>query len=731
MQRLKTRTARRPIEAARDSQGVPHVWADSWPDALYGLGYVQALDRRTQILFGRIVAQGRSAELLDDSPAARERDRFFLRAGLELPLAEEAAALPAERQQELQAFADGVNDGLAAAGRSIAMRAVRLKPQPWTIEAVMLMGSLLTFGGLALGQQRAERTILDLILSGVDPERLKELHRPYLDEVDFGAIHGLKTRNHLSDSFLESLGVLPFCGGSNAWAISAAKSASGGAMLAADPHLEIGRLPATWHEAVLHWQGRYMMGAALPGTPMFAVARHDRLAWGVTYSMADTSDFFIEDCRTVEGRVQYRRGEAWHDFKIRSATIQGRKDGAENVTVYTSDVGTLEGDPKATGDGSYLALGWSGKWSNIGEAVTTWLRLPNCSTVRDGMDLVRNCQQPPLVWLFADQGGHIGQQMSGRVPRRSPGVSGLAPVPAWRVDQHWQGWIPPEDLPQAYDPPCGYIVTANEDLNTPGQPHIATLPAADYRYRRLTEMVADNERVTRADCQAMQYDVTSLQARDLLAIFLPHIPAGPWRSALETWDQRFTTDSREATVFMRFYLTLLSRVFGQDVAAGGVGHARFLYLTTQAPFTLVILNNVDRILKDRNSAWWAGRGPASLLSSLTTAPPATTWGAMNWLTLRNVFLDNALGGWLGLHVERMPLAGCNATPHQGHIGRLHKSQHSYAPSYHFIADMGTPHAWTNLPGGPSEKAFSKWYKSDLKLWLRGEYKVLDGHARRE
>ena len=49
---------------------------------------------------------------------------------------------------------------------------------------------------------------------------------------------------------------------------------------------------------------------------------------------------------------------------------------------------------------------------------------------------------------------------------------------------------------------------------------------------------------------------------------------------------------------------------------------------------------------------------------------------------------------------------------------------TFAPSYHFVTDMGKDEAWTNLPGGPSESRFSKFYKNDLDLWFNGKYKRL-------
>ncbi|MEZ6068708.1 MAG: penicillin acylase family protein [Pirellulales bacterium] len=80
-------------------------------------------------------------------------------------------------------------------------------------------------------------------------------------------------------------------------------------------------------------------------------------------------------------------------------------------------------------------------------------------------------------------------------------------------------------------------------------------------------------------------------------------------------------------------------------------------------------------------------------------------------------------GRLGFHTADLPMPGCHATPFQGHLLRA-GARNDVRASYHFVTDMGTDEAWTNLPGGPSESTFSKWYKSDIPLWSAGKYKRL-------
>ena len=321
MRPLQLKHAQRHFAVSRDDAGVPHITAESWREAIYGLGYMHALDRPTQMLFARSIAAGRSAETIADRAELAETDRFFRRAGLSLRLQEEVRQLDDDTFAQLTAYCEGVNDGMQESGRTLAMWATGFQPTPWNQEAVLLIGNLLSYGGLAVGQQQNERLLLELIQAGVDDALMTELFAPQLDHADFELLRRVKISRQLTDEALELIIDLPRLAGSNAWAVAPSRSASGGALLASDPHLEINRLPAIWYEAVLHWDSHYVLGASLPGCPLFAVARTERLAWGVTYMKGDTSDYFVEDCRRSDTAWQYRRGDDWHDFAVREETI--------------------------------------------------------------------------------------------------------------------------------------------------------------------------------------------------------------------------------------------------------------------------------------------------------------------------------------------------------------------------------------------------------------------------
>ena len=683
MEAISVTGARVDFEAVRDDGGTPHVTADNWEDALYALGYLHATDRPTQIVFARAVASGRAAERIGDTPQLVETDRFFRRVGLHMNLDAELEHLRESTREQLDHYCEGVNDGLQASGRSLPMWVTGFHPRPWNREAVLSIGNLLSFAGLAVAAQENERIMLELVQSGVRDELLRELMAPYLDDIDFEPLREIKMERMLSDDALEMLADLPRLAGSNAWAVAPRRSATGGALLASDPHLEVNRLPAIWYEVALHWgDDNYAMGASLPGCPLLAVGRTPKLSWGVTYLHADTSDYFVEECRQKdEGSWQYRRGEEWLDFCVREESIERKGKPAELMRVYENPQGTMRLDLTDREPGKYLSAKWVGSEEGAARSIGCWLNVIQCQSTREAMDVVRENPHPTLVWVFADREGHIGRQASGWLPLRGEAESGLLPSPAWELVRHWQGRQPSETLPSLYDPPEGYLASANENLDRAGERLIHCHGLPGYRKWRISERLHEMHQATVEDMQGLQYDVTSLQARQLLPIFLPHIPAGEFRDALAGWDYQYTPASEAATMFQQLYLQVLLEIFGHEK---GIGWRRMFYLSTRMGYSNMVLAAIDRLLLKKESGWWMERDKAEMITRAAeraAEEKVITWGEANSFHFANRFVGSErVGRLLGFHSSKKSMPGCQATPFQGHLLTTAKRESSFAPS---------------------------------------------------
>ena len=446
MKALVTKNARRRFTVARDVHGVPHISAMTWREALYGLGYMHAIDRPTQMLFSRAVASGHAAELIADKPELLEMDRFFRRAGLDLNSQTEVGSLDDSTFDQLTAYCEGVNDGMKDAGRSLPMWATGFVPQPWNQRSVLLMGNLLSFGGLAVGQQQNERMLFDLIHAGVDDDKLRELFSPLLDGADFDLLRQVQTASQLSDEALELITDLPRLAGSNAWAVSPGRTTNGSALIASDPHLEVNRLPAIWYEAVLHWgNDDYVLGATLPGCPLFAVARTHNVSWGVTYLKGDTSDYFIEDCRPGGSTGwQYRRGEQWHDFEVRHERLgPQRATGPRPFPSFSIHRARSRASPKADAPGYYLSTSWIGDQLGAGRSIATWLEVIGATIGRRGHGHRSRVPAADAVLGVSPiaRGTSACRPTAGFRGGRAS-TTGCMPIPAWDEQNHWQGKLP-------------------------------------------------------------------------------------------------------------------------------------------------------------------------------------------------------------------------------------------------------------------------------------------------
>ena len=725
MAAISTTKTSRDFNVTRDETGVPHVHAETWLDAVYGLGYMHGTDRPTQLLFARAVASGQAAERISDRSDLRETDKFFRRIGLHLGLDDEVQLLSPHIREQLEVYCEGVNDGISAGGRTLPMWATGFRPREWNSAAVLLVGQLLSFGGLAIGQMQNERLLLELIHAGANDEGLRELFAPRLDHVDFGLLRSVNMSNQLSNDALDTMTDLPRLAGSNAWAIRGERTACGHAMLCSDPHLEVNRLPGIWYEAVLRWgDDDFVMGATLPGCPLFAVARTSRLSWGVTYMKGDTIDFFIEDCRPGGASGwQYRRGDEWHDFEQREEVIAPQSKQPDAMTVLYNKQGVLESDPQEPG--LYLSVAWTGAYPGSGRAIGTWLDVIASNDAHAAMDVVRECPQPTLCFVFADSQNHIGLQGTGRFPLRRTPDSGLAPLPAWDEANHWQGFLDKQLLPRIYDPPEGYVATANEEWNPTDGPLLVTQLLPDHRKRRIVERLAEIDAASLADMQALQYDVVSVHAREILPTLLPHLPASDITERLANWNYCFDIDSYEAVWFQRLYINLIIEVFGHEEA---IGWRRIIFLCTRGGYSNMILTLADRVILNEQSMWWHGRSKGDLVRkafSRVAEMPKQKWGEFNHFHFTDRFFGRRrVGRLLGFDSPRQPMRGCAATPFQGHVFQTASHEQTFAPSYHFVTEMNSREAHTNLPGGPSESRFSRYYKSDVERWHQGEYKRL-------
>lgn len=700
------------LRCVRDGDGVPHIIAPDVNTAVWGMGFCHAVDRPMQMVLMRILGQGRAAECLDGSDEMVEVDTFFRRMNWRGHMAEEVAALSAESRAICDAYCAGVNARLMRK-RPFEYALVGHRPEPWTVEHTILLSRMTGYLTLAQSQAEMERLLVEMVQAGVDDARIAALFPPRPAWLDRALLEKVKLVERVVPEALKWLSPAPRMMASNNWAVAAERSASGHALLANDPHLEINRLPNVWVEQVVELPDDTICCFNMAGLPGPVVGRNRHLAWGATYTFMDAVDHWVEDCR--DGC--HRRGDDWVPFEVRTEVIERRKGAPVTVTFYENGHGVLDGDPHAAG--LYLSSAWSTGRSGA-RSLDALTRMWRARTVDDGMGGVGHIETA-WNWVFADSAGRIGYQMSGLMPKRHPEADGAWPMPGWDPAYDWQGFVAPEALPRCVDPEAGYIVTANQDLNHLGVADPINLPMGDYRARRIAERLDAIPKASFDDFDAMHMDAESLQAKAFMDHLRPLLPETAFGRALAGWDLRYDPASVGAVAFEALYRALIEEVFG-----GGLGGPVVEHLLDATGVFIDFYQNFDRVLLAESSPWFAGRDREAVYRAALERCPETvdgTWGAHNAFTFTNIFFGGKLPGFLGFDRGPYPLRGGRATPHQGQLYRSGDRLTSFAPSMRLMADMGESTLRTALAGGPSDRRFSKWYASGIDDWLAGRYAI--------
>ena len=450
------------VEVRRDRWGVPHIYAKTQQDVFFAQGFVAAQDRLWQMDMWRRIGEGRLAEVL--GPGAVERDRIARLLAYRGDMTSEWASYAPDAREIVRAFVDGVNAWIAHVRTHppIEFTLLGSAPEPWSYEVPLQRMAALAMTGNALDELERARLVH---LIGVErtealwpPDPTRPLDpAPGLDlaGIDLGALG--QTYGDVSYRRLE---------GSNNWVVSAARTATGKPLLANDPHRAIG-VPSLRYVMHLVGPGWNVIGAGEPALPGIAAGHNERVGFGFTIVGMDQQDVYVEEvgpCGADGQRCYHTRG-VWIPMRVVVDTIRVKGERPRVVRLEYTEHGPILAEDSARsrafvvrfvgsepGTAGYLAqlsVDRARDWASFLEAAARW-KLPTENLV------------------YADVDGHIGWIAAGLMPVR--GWSGLLPVPG-DGRYEWQGMLPPRELPQAYDPPSGMIVTANHNILPPAYPH--------------------------------------------------------------------------------------------------------------------------------------------------------------------------------------------------------------------------------------------------------------------
>lgn len=713
---------RSSVEVLRDRWGVAHIYAQNEHDLFFAQGAVAAQDRLFQMELWKRAGQGRLAEIV--GPAALARDISARALQYHGDLKAEYDSYAPGAAAILGAFTGGINAYIAALtapggpGLPREFTLAGFAPEPWQPQDCLNRMAAYSMTGNAVSELTTARAIAEL--GAARAAKYFSFDPPVTLSVPAGLdLAGLTPE--LLKSLIGSDQRIGFDAGahqgSNNWSIAGALTASGRPLLANDPHRVLA-LPSLRYLVHLVAPGWNVIGAGEPGLPGVALGHNEQIAWGFTIFGLDQQDLYVEELNPHDPR-KYRTESGWAAMSTRREEFRIKGAGTQSLDIRLTRHGPVlwqdgrralalrwvGSEPGTAGYLASLALDQARDWSDFEAAMPRW-------------------KVPSENLVYADRAGNIGEHSAGLAPIRS--WSGLLPV-VGASGSEWQGFVPAAALPHVFNPPAGFVASANHKMIPADYPYPVGFEwEAPYRYERIREFIegahAARHPLGLLDMQALQNDVVSLPARALQRL----VRAGTQHedaafTEFLRWDAVLTRDSAAAAIYEVAWREIC-RALAQRLA--GTHSAHYQGIAPDA--ALRLLASADALL-------FGAEAPAArdalLLEAFRTAHRQLalrlgsvvdkwSWGALHTMRFRHP-LDQLAGG---AEFDRGPLP----RPGDGYTVNAtwfdDSWQQSEGASYRQILDTDD---WDrslaiNTPGQGGTPA-GRHYDDLLPLWDAGRY----------
>ncbi len=696
------------VTVVRDRYGVPHIAAGNADDLFFAQGFVQAQDRLFQMDLWRRSVQGRLAEVLGAN--FLERDTMTRRIQYRGDVSTDWAAYGAETQRIATAFTRGINAWVAQArvNPPEEFRLAGWLPESWRPED--LLNRTDAFLSSTSAQEEVLRARLTAALGAPaadalwpPPAGLKTAVPPGVDLSAIGFV--------MSD-LLRRVGTRPFFSGlaaavppgSNTWVVDGSRTRAGAPLLAVDPHRLLEH-PSGRYLVHLSAPGWNVIGATSPWLPGVVIGHNENVAWGMAAAPADIADIAVERLDPADDhRVDDRGTFVPVGVQADALAIKGRTEPWTFDWQFTPR-GVIVGVDRER----HLAysLRWTGAEPGTAAELHA-LQLDRVASAAEFGAALKNWRLPVVDIVYADRAGAVRASRAGWVPIRTGG-NGLLPAAAGDAQREWSGWESRTDQPATSSSP--FLAFAND---------------ARARMARLRERLSSSARHDRESMQALQLDVHSWTADQIVpllgAVRAPEPAVEALRLELTNWDRQVTVDSEAAAVYVAWEQALRRQLAARRVSPEFVNE-------------LAARLDIVSALTRPSASWFDGRVVAArnalLLDALAAvardrdrwrpastglqASPIGEWGATHQITFSHP-LGIGEAGRGRYNVGPFPLPGAPdtvfATSLDGRVG----------PSFRAVFDLSD---WdravvTNAPG-QSGSAGSPHFSDLAKMWSNGEY----------
>ncbi len=723
-----------PASVVIDERDVPHIFAENLRDAAFLQGYFTAKNRLWQMDFQIRAAAGRLSEIIGagEDDVVLTLDRTARRKGMSWAAARTITFIQEDPEVYglLLAYSEGVNawiDEMSPADWPLEFKLLSYSPEPWTpYKTGLLMKYMANM--LAAGASDIEDSYA-LELFGRKYFDLLYPAYPYAQSpiVPAGTIwNPAETKpspavpaDYRPDSLVEVARTydrsVPGIG-SNNWAVSGTKSASGRPMLANDPHLSL-NLPSIWYEVQISTPQTNTYGVSLPGAPGIVIGYNDSIAWGITNGSQDVMDFLMVEFRD-KSRSQYRYADGWKDVVTRVDTyrIKGAKPYLDTVA-YT-DFGPVMYDENFGGAEKPLALRWMAH--ELSNEIRTFVELMQANNYQDYEQAMTHFVCPAQNFVFASAAGDIALWQQGKYPLRWK-EQGRFLLDAAVPSHYWNDFVPQQQVPHIVNPSRGFVGSANQHPTAPDYPYYYTGSFDASRGRRLEELLSAQDSFTVEDMMGIQQDALSMYARDILPTMLAELDTTVFEKymwsayrTLRAWNYRYDREEIAASLFHFWWEDLYQSIWRDE-------------FEVEYPLDYPSWATTLRILRDSSefAFYQKGDDPSHfdrkrlvnesfdrLIGRMSEDFPEEdnwNWGKQKTTEFRHLARVLRPFNRLGIITDGI-----------GHV--LNATQKHHGPSWRMVVALGDrPEAYGIYPGGQHGNPGHPRYDAFLEKWSVGEY----------
>ena len=728
-----------PVTVDYDERGVPHIRAESEADMYRALGFVHAQDRLFQMELLRRLARGELAEVLGEKLVPTDRLFRTLEIGRHADAYAARLDPNSPSTQALQHYLEGVNQYQASRPRPLEFDLLGIEPRPFTAADTLSVAGYMAYSFAA-----ALRTepLMTHIRDGLGADYLKLFDLDWHPQGVLGTSlaagdwQDLSVLAQLSSSALEGTG-LPQFEGSNAWAVSGSRTASGKPLLAGDPHIRFS-LPAVWYEAHLQAPGYELYGYHHALIPSAMLGHNRDFAWSLTMFQNDDLDLIAERANPDNPNQVWYQGN-WVYLEQRTETI--RVKGAEpvQITLRRSPHGPIINDALGQTSGSTPIAMWWAFLETDNPMLDAFYQLGRADSLDKARAAVEKIEAPGLNVLWAGASGDIGWWAAAKLPLRPDGVNPTFILDGASGEADKLGYHPFSANPQEENPERGYILSANyqpvpaSGIEIPGYYNLPD------RGRRLNQRLSDTSvKWDTQNSQALQLDPGTGYGPRLLAPILDELRAAAATDEeralveqLAKWNGDHELDSVAATLFNQ-----LTYQLAREAMADELGEVFFDSLLQ----TRVLDTALPRLTANADSPWWNRQGSEQresraqivadawraslthLRSVFGNDVDAWNWGRGHTLTHEHPLGQQQPLSWL-LNVGPFAAPGGHETPNN----LSHKVGPApwpvvYGPSTRRLVDLAAADkALGGIPVGQSGVPFDTHYGDQATAHVTGEY----------